>query len=111
MAVRTRRLFGPVSVAAGGAPALYTVPADRTAIINRWHLRPAGTVAAGAAFTLYVGAPAGGTAVEVWLQPGPDGGREGYLVLHEGETLYAGNGTAVAITIAASGVLLLGDPA
>lgn len=111
MPVRTRRLAGPVSVAVGAAPILFTVPANRTAIVKRLHLRAAGTVTAGTALTLYVGAPAAGTATTVVTFPGLDAEREAWLVLHEGESLYAGNGTNQAITVAISGTLLDGDPA
>jgi len=109
MPVRTRRLGGPVALAALGVATIYTVPANRTAIVKRIQIRAAGAYTAGTAVTFYVGAPAAATAVLVY--PSVSGlDAETWLVLHEGETLQVGNGTNVSVTITVSGTLLDGDP-
>lgn len=113
MPVRTRRLFGPV-LASTGTFTLYTVPADRTAILK---YLTAVSIFGGttATYTLSVGAGSGTriTALRS-LAPGAEAAaadREMWFVLTEGETLVVTVSTASGLVFSGSGTLLEGDPA
>lgn len=110
MAVRSRRLGDGIGTTTGAT--IFTVPADRTAIVKEVCLQNGGAVAA----TVYVAAfPGGGiTGYYVALALVPAAGMTrvpAWFVMHETDVLKvvgpAGNTTAAYV----SGTLLLGDPA
>lgn len=107
MAVRSRRLWGPVSAAAGATQALYTVASGRTAVVRSHTLTTGSAVAV--EFQLRL-TPGGAT---IWRGSLTSSSpvTVPYMILNPGETLYLVNGSAVQTIVSAGwGSLLDGAP-
>lgn len=107
--VRSRRFFGPVVLAAGSTSILYTVPANRVAIIRSiWAYNPGG---ASSALSLTVN---GATAADiVFRQLVPALGSietPPEMILDPGDVLRGSAGTISAIHVIGFGSLLDGPP-
>lgn len=110
MAVRSRRFFGPTTVAAGTNVVLYTVPADRTArfslvtVVSQGTGTGIWTLRVNSAVAQAIFSETHAAAEEAWQIL--DG-----LVLNPGDTLEASAPTGVNLRVAGYGSLLFGAPA
>lgn len=110
MAVRSRRFFGPTKIATAGAVVLYTVPADRTALIRTLVLANGTAAATGLTYLLVNGSSGADNAV--WV--GTVGANSvtfvtADLILNPGDVL-RGYVTSSACQFSAFGSLLDGPP-
>lgn len=112
MAVRTRRLFGPVLISANPT-ALFTCPADRTAILK--YLTAVNQIGAVTTYRLLIST--GGSGQEITAPrslatgtetPAPD--RDMWVVLQEGDILQARASVLNTVLVSGHGTLLDGDP-
>lgn len=108
MTVRSARLGGPTSIAAGTSSVLFTCPADMTTIVKRV------AVFAQAADTTvywYIGAATDGNALwrqKVPVAGGVEGTQEVWFVLEPGESIRAFAAAAGAVTASVHGAILDG---
>lgn len=111
MAVRTRRLAGPTYLTVATDVLIYTVPADRTAIIK--DVVFTNSSATDTPAELGIGGTGNGKTIWKTSVVGASSGvaQLRYLVLQEGELLYAKAGTGNRLTVSCHGVQLLGDSA
>jgi hypothetical protein len=109
MAVRSARLQGPASIAAGGAPLTFTCPVDKTVIVKRMTVRAGGGAGASVSYGVFIGAPATGTIIEqgvVAVNTSLD--KKTWWVLEPGDTLYVTNDGPGTATVSLHGALLAG---
>lgn len=106
MTVRSRRLFGPITIGPGAGSNVYTVPADRTTVVRSLTI-----AAVGATNVPWTVSVSGVVAIRGTTGSGATSSLP-YLVLNPGDVLRVNNVDAVG-TIAAtgSGAELLGAPA
>lgn len=108
MAVRSQRLAGPVVVVAAGQ-VLFTVPANRVALVKMITITNASAAAMNCSFQIGAVAVANRVLHYTTSPTDPIADDGLWLVLREGESFTANTTVATTATVAVFGALLLGD--
>lgn len=110
MAVRTRQLAAGQGAASTSPTNVFTIPADRTAIVKDIVLQNV----SGASAAVNVGLLVGGQPVPLWVGTMAHAAvqtlQERFVVMHEGDTLYVTCSPSGNLRWLISGTLLFGDP-
>lgn len=109
--VRSRRLWGPTTIAGLATVSVYTVPGDRVAIVRSQTL--SNLAPAAAQYTVRIDPAGAGAAAIVWhgTVPGLGSVSIPYMIVEEGDQITVTNTAGAGqMTSAGFGSLLDGDP-